>query len=181
MSKPVLNVSEALPAGNLRKGIIQFPIEGALIIATNDTANTGHVSKNTDPILERENAATDKALRLSWASASVLEVQLPAMAYPPDLDDAQPITVKILARMKAASVDVPVIAVGIWEGVGDTNAGGNTAALSTSLQTLSVTFAATDVGPAPTFVTLTLKPGTHATASNDVYVYSVHAEYTRKA
>ena len=83
--------------------------------------------------------------------------------------------------MKAASVDVPVIAVGAFEGIGDTNAGGNTAALSTSVQDLTVSIAAADVGPQPTMLALTLKPGTHATASNDVYVYAVWLVYTRKA
>lgn len=186
MSKQVLSISEIQPYGNLRKGVIQLPIASARAITTNDitvkgAGDGGVVSKDTDPILERENAATDKALRLSWASASVIEVAMPSVAYPPDLDDAQPIVVNILAKMKAASVDVPVIAVGAFEGVGDTNAGGNTAALSTSMQKLTVTLADVDIGAYPNVINVTLKPGTHATASNDVYVYGVWLEYTRKA
>jgi hypothetical protein len=186
MSKPVQRVSESLPSGNLRKGIIQIPLQTFRVVASNDiptknAADGGLVSKDTDPIYERVNGATDKALRLSWASASVIEAQAPSIAYPPDLDDAAPIVVNVLAVMKAASVDVPVIAVGAFEGIGDTNAGGNTAALSTSLQKLTVTLAAADVGPYPTVLSLTLKPGTHATSNNDVYVYGVWLEYTRKA
>lgn len=164
----------------LGTGTIHFPIQNALVISTNDIANTAHVSKNTDPILERINAATDKGLRLSWASASVLELQMGSFNYPQDLDDTAAITIHILAAMKAASVDTPVIAVSYFEGVGDTNAGGNTGALSTTIQDLTVVIAAGDVGPGPTFASIGIKPGTHGTSSNDVYVYAVWAEYTRK-
>jgi hypothetical protein len=174
------SVTAAKLTATMALGIIPMPLQNSLIISSNDIANTAHVSKNTDPILERENGATDKALRLSWASASVLELQMGSFPYPPDLDDTAAITIHVLAKMKSASVDTPVIAVGIFEGIGDTNAGGNTSALSTTLQDLTVSFAASDVGPYPTFFTVTLKPGTHSTASNDVYVYAAWAEYTRK-
>ncbi len=163
-----------------QKGAIQIPITGARVIDTNDIANASLVTKNTDPILERSNAATDKSLRLSWASGSVIEVALPSICYPPDLDDAANVVVHLLAKMKAASVDTPVISVGAFEGVGDTNFGGNTGALSTTLQHLTVTLTASNVGPYPTMLALTLTPGAHNTASNDVYVYGVWVEYTRK-
>ena len=41
--------------------------------------------------------------------------------------------------------------------------------------------AGTDVGAYPKFLAIGLKPGAHATASNDAYVYAVWLEYTRKA
>lgn len=186
MSKQRLQILSETLKGNLATGFIPIDITSARIVASDDVGvknatDGGTVSKDTDPILERVNAATDKALRLSWASASVIELILPSVPYPPDLDDAAPIVVNVLAQMKAGSVDVPVIAVGAFEGVGDTNMGGNTAALSTSLQKLTVSLSAANVGPYPTFLSLTLKPGTHATASNDVYVYGVFLTYTRKA
>ena len=186
MAKQVLTISDISPSGNLKKGVIQLPITEARIIASNDigvkgATDGGTASKDTDPILERTNGATDKSLRLSWASASVIEVQMPPVAYPPDLDDAQPIIVNILAGMKAGSVDAPVITVSAWEGVGDTNMGGDTAALSTALQKLTVALAAADVGAYPKFLTIGLKPGAHATASNDAYVYAAWLEYTRRA
>jgi len=175
-------VTAAKLGTTLATGCIQLPISDALIIATNDiaTVGTAQVAKDTDPILERGNAATDKQLRLSWASASVLEVQLPSICYPPDLDDTAAIEVHVLAKMKAASVDTPVIAVGAFEGTGDTNFGGNTGALSTTLQDLTVTLAAGGVGPYPTTLAITLTPGAHATGSNDVYVYGAWIEYARK-
>jgi hypothetical protein len=186
MSKQILKISESLPEGNLRKGFIPLDITSARIVATNDVGvvgatDGGTVAKDSDPILERVNGATDKMLRLSWASASTIEVMLPTVAYPPDLDDTADVTVKIQAVMKAASVNTPVIAVGAFNGIGDTNFGGNTAALSTSLQTLSVTLTAANVDAYPKMLALTLTPGAHATASNDVYVYGAWIEYTRKA
>jgi len=45
----------------------------------------------------------------------------------------------------------------------------------------SPALAAADVGTYPKFLTIGLKPGAHATASNDAYVYAVWLEYTRKA
>lgn len=186
MSKSVQRVSESLPAGNLRKGVIQVPISSFRVVASNDvpakgTPDGGVISIDTDPKLKRVNGATDKALRLQWESASVIEILSPPIALPPDLDDAADMTVSIMAQMKSASVDVPVIAVGAFFGIGDTNCGGNTAALSTSLQTLSVTLAAADVPAYPNFLNLSLAPGTHATASNDVYAYAVWVTYSRKA
>jgi hypothetical protein len=59
--------------------------------------------------------------------------------------------------------------------------GGDTAALSTAQQKLTVALAAADVGAYPKFLTIGIKPGAHATASNDAYVYAVWLEYTRKA
>lgn len=186
MSKQVLAISDQSPAGSLKKGVIQLSLTSFRAVATNDVPAKGAVdggvlSKDTDPLLERVNGATDKRLRLSWASASVLEILGPNVTYPPDLDPAQPVIVNVLAAMRAASVDVPVIAVGAFVGGGDTNCGGNTAALSTSEQKLTVSIAAADVGSYPNTLNISLKPGTHATSSNDVYVYGAWLEYTRKA
>lgn len=185
MSKQQMAVNLMDLQGNLATGTIQLPINQARIIASNDigvvnATDGGAVAKDTDPLLERSNGATDKGLRLSWASPSVIEIQLPVICYPPDLDDAAPVVVHVLAAMKAGSVNTPVIAVGAFEGVGDANAGGNTAALSTTVQDLTVTLAAADVGVAPKALALTLKPAAHATASNDVYVYGAFVTYTRK-
>ncbi len=186
MAKQVITVNNQNTYGALGKGFIPLPLSQFRVVSSNDipnknTTDGGHVAKDTDPLYERTNGATDKSLRLSWASASVIEIQAPTIVYPPDLDDSAPITVNVLAAMKSGSVDVPVIAVGYFEGVGDTNAGGNTAALSTSIQQLTVDIAAADVGAYPKSASLTLKPGTHATASNDVYVYGCWLTYTRKA
>jgi hypothetical protein len=171
-------VTAAKLSATMQVGYIPLDIFNARVIGTNEIAAV--VGAATDPILSRENAATDKAGRLSWASASVLEIQLPTFVSPPDLDDTAAITVNILAKMKAGSVDTPVIAVGAWESVGGSNVGGNTGALSTTLSTLSAVIAHGNVAAAPKAWAITLKPGAHATSSNDVYVYGAWIEYTRK-
>lgn len=127
---------------------------------------------------KRINGATDKNARIEWQNGSVIPVHW-SFTYPPDLDDTAVVTVKCLAGMKAASVDTPVLTVSYFEGVGDTNAGGNTAALSTTVATVSVTIAAADVAAAPQAASVSVLPGAHATASNDVYLYGAWLEYTR--
>jgi predicted RecA/RadA family phage recombinase len=172
------NVTAGKLTATLGKGLMPLDMFSARVIGTNEIAAV--VGAATDPILSRSNVATDKSGRLSWASGSVLEIQLPTVISPPDLDDGVAITVHVLANMKSGSVDTPVIAVGVWEGIGGSNVGGNTAALSTTLAELIVTVAAGSVSAAPQPLAITLKPGAHATGSNDVYVFGVWLEYTRK-
>lgn len=186
MSKQVMNIRQSSLSGNLARGFIALPLGQWRTLTTNDIGSVnatdgGALAKNSDPIYERVNAATDKRGRIKWAAASILEIHGPEIVYPPDLDDAAPITVNLLASMAAASVDVPVIAIGFFEGIGDTNAGGNTSALSTALQHLTFDIAAADVGAYPKGASITLKPGVHATASNDVNLYGCWLTYTRRA
>lgn len=174
------NVTAAKLTATMQVGHIPIDLGSIRIIAANAIGNTldGIIPDgNTDPSLARVNGATDKALRVIWAPASVVEVQLGSFAYPADLDDTQPVTVHLLARM-AGAADTPVIAVGYFEGVGDTNAGGNTAALSAAIAEKTVTIAAADVGPGPTFATITLTPGAHGTDA--LWLYAAWVSYVRK-
>lgn len=162
-------------------GFIPLPLTGFRLIATNDiaaknAADGGLISLDTDPTLKRVNGATDKQLRIAWAAASVVEITT-QFAYPHDLDDAGTIVVHLLAGMGGAT-DTPVIAVSFWEGVGDTNAGGNSAALAATVADKSVTIAAADVGAYPKAATIGLTPGTHA--NDAVYIYAAWITYTRK-
>jgi len=177
------NTVLALQTGaNRNTGQITLPLVAARTLATNDfdtlTNQGGVLAKNSDPILERSNGATDKSVRISWASASVKEIQLPPVTWPSDLDPSKTVTVKILAAMKAASVNTPTITVDAFEGVGGSNLGGATGALSTTLAVVSVPLST--VTGYPGFLSLALTPGAHATSSNDVYVYAVWLEFTRK-
>jgi hypothetical protein len=133
------------------------------------------VEGNADgPYLARVNGATDPAFKLVWPAGDVTPVQLAPMSYPPDLDDAAAVTVNLLAKMSGAT-DTPVIAVGAYEGVGDTNAGGNTAALAAALAEKSVSIAHGDIGAHPKGLNILLTPGTHA--NDAVEVYAAWAEY----
>lgn len=167
---------------NLQIGYIPLPLTSARLIATNDiaakgAADGGVISLDTDPTLKRVNAATDKQLRLAWAATSVVEVTWGGIAYPPDLDDTAAVTVNLLAGM-AGATDTPVISVSFWEGVGDTNAGGDTSALAAAVAQKTVTIAAGDVGAYPKVFTVGLTPGAHGTDA--LYVYAAWITYTRK-
>lgn len=173
------NVTAGKLTATMGKGHIPLDITTAKIIAANVIGNTTEglfPDGNTDPSLQRVNSATDKALRVIWGSSSVIEIQFAPISYPGDLDDTAAVTVHLLARM-AGATDTPVIAVGYFEGVGDTNAGGNTAALSNAIQELTVTIAASDIGAHPTFATVTLTPGAHTTDA--LWLYAAWIEYTR--
>ena len=168
-----------LPA-NSRAGVIPIGIFNTRLLSANAFLNTieaGTPDGNTSPSLSRVNGATDKMARLAWAAAAVDEVQLPSIVYPPDLDDTAAITVCVLAAM-AGATDTPTISVGFFEGVGDTDAGGATAAVTgTTIAKYTRAIAAADVGAYPKAAAITLTPGAHGTDA--LYVYGAWVEYTR--
>lgn len=175
-------VTAAKLATTLKTGIIPLPLTGWRLIATNDiaaknAADGGLISLDTDPTLKRVNGATDKKLRISWAAASVIEITQ-NFEYPPDLDDAAAVVVNILAAM-AATNDTPVIAVGYFENVGDTNAGGNTGAVTgATVAKYTRSIAAADVGAYPAAASVSLTPAAHGTDA--LHIYGAWIEYTRK-
>ncbi len=126
------------------------------------------------PYLARVNGATDPSFRVVWPAGDVTPVQFPALEWPPDVDGAADLTVSLKAGMSGA-VDTPVIAVGAYEDVGDTNFGGNTAALAAAVAEKTVTLAAADFTGHPKTLNLLLTPGTHNTDA--VYLYSAGLEY----
>lgn len=174
-------VTAAKLSSTLAKGFIPLDITTVRVISSNDIQNTtegGVPDGNTAPSLLRVNGATDKALRLAWAASGSAEVQFNPIIYPPDLDDAAAVEVHLLAAM-AGTTDTPVIAVAAFEGVGDTNAGGNTAAVTgTAVAEYSVSIAHGDVGAHPKALNISLTPGAHTTDA--LYVYGAWVEYTRK-
>jgi|SRR6185295_3526950 len=174
-------VTAAKLTTTMATGYIPLPLTAFRLIATNDiaaknAADGGTISLDTDPTLKRVNGATDKQLRIAWAAASVVPITV-EFAYPPDLDDTAALVVNVLAGMAGAS-DTPVLTVAYFEGVGDTNAGGNTAALAAAVAQKTVTIAASDVGAYPKAATIEILPGTHATDA--VYLYAAWITYTRK-
>jgi hypothetical protein len=99
MSKQVQTIQQITQYGNLKVGFIPLDIVNAAIIAANAIQNTtegGRPDGNTAPILQRINAGTDKALRLTWAAGSAAELQFPPVAMPPDLDHAAPVEVHLI-------------------------------------------------------------------------------------
>lgn len=174
-------VTAAKLTTTMATGFINLPLTGWRLTAANDiaaknAADGGLISLDTDPTLKRVNAATDKQLRIAWAATSVVEITC-QFAYPPDLDDTAAVTFNALMGMSGAA-DTPVIAVSFWEGVGDTNAGGNTAALAAAVAQKTVVIAAGDVGAYPKAATVGLIPAAHGTDA--IYMYAAWITYTRK-
>lgn len=133
---------------------------------------------NSAPLLARVNGATDKALRIVWAANGVVEIQFAPWAKPPDLDEAATLTVNLLMAKDANTDTAAVVAVGIFDGVGDANAGGNTAALAVAtLAKYSVTMAAVDLLAVPGMLNISVTPGTHA--NDAIYLYAAWIEYAR--
>lgn len=166
---------------SVSSGFIPLPLPLARLIATNDIPNTaadaGVLSSNTAPTLARVNAATDKKLRIAWAATGVVPITW-NIEYPADLLNGAPLVVNLLCAMGGAT-DTPTIAVNYFENVGDTNAGGNTAAVTgTSLAKYTRTIAGTDIGAYPAAASVELVPAAHGTDA--LYLYGAWIEYIRK-
>lgn len=133
---------------------------------------------NTAPTLQRINQATDKALRVSWAAASVAELQFPPVPPPPDLDDTAPIEVHLICA-KDANANTVNIDVQTFFGVGDTECGAATPTIAQARAECAVTLAASDVPAAPEVLNLSLVPSAHA--GDALYLDGARLEYARKA
>jgi hypothetical protein len=164
-------------------GKIGLDLGGLREIVTNDidtSANHGGIlTSDSTPDYARVNGATDKALRVNWPLGNVDEVQFSPVFMPPDLDEGTDLTIHLLADMSGAT-DTPTIDVQVFDAVGDTEMGGATAALSSTLAELTVTIANADISGNPLgFLNIALIPGTHGTDA--LRVYAAWIEYTRKA
>lgn len=147
------------------QGFIPLPLPSWRAIASNDLPNIagtpagGIICLNSVPILKRENTSTDKALRIEWAATAVIELAT-MFQYPPDMDVTKTYKVNLSANMSGAT-DIPVVAVGVFEGIGDTNRGSNTAAVTgTPVATYSSTITPTTAGST---AAISLIPAAHGT------------------
>lgn len=152
-------------------------LSAARIIAANAIQNlteAGVPDGNTDPVLERVNGATDKALRLRWAATSVVEVAFPPIMVPRAAEGANAVTVDLMIEKNGNTDTSANIDVQAWSGKGDTEMGAATSALSSAtLGRKSVTLAAADVGANPGFLNLQLVPSAHANDAIHLYGGSV--------
>lgn len=175
-------VEAAELAGNLKVGFIPLDITGLREIASNAIQNLaahgGLLASDSAPLLQRVNGATDKALRVVWtAEADTDEAQFPPVALPPDFNAGADCTIHLLAAMESTN-DTPTIDVQVYNGVGDTEMGGATAAITgTSVAEYTVTIANANVANPPGVLNISLVPAAHET--DDLYVYAAWIEYTR--
>jgi hypothetical protein len=181
MSKQVQTIQQITQYGNLKLGFIPLDIVNAVIIDANVVQNTtegGRPDGNTAPTLQRVNQDTDKALRVTWAAASVAELQFPAVPLPPDLDPDAPIEVHLICG-KDANANNVAIDVQAFFNVGDTECGGSTGNVAQARAEYTVALAATDVPAPPGMLNISLVPGAHA--GDAIYLDGAWLEYTRKA
>lgn len=173
-------VTAAKLTTTLATGYLPLFLADAREITSNDipnaAANGGLLASDTSPALKRVNGATDKKMLVEWVAGNSDEISW-NFSYPPDLDDAAAIVVNLMLQMSGAT-DTPTVAVSYFEGIGDANAGGNTAALSNTLAKKTVTIAAGDVGTYPNGASIGVVPGTHTT--DKVQLLGAWIEYTRK-
>ena len=170
--------------GSLMTGFIPLHLTNWRLTSGGDVPSSGAldgglVSLDTAPILKRVNAATDKNLRISWVATGVVPIQQ-SFAYPADLDDTAAVTVNLIVGKDTNTDTAFTIGVAYFEGVGDTNAGGNTAAITeTTGQNLkTVVITAANVGAYPQSAVVELTPGTHNTDA--AYLYGCFITYVRK-
>lgn len=144
---------------------------------TGGVTSGGGLASDSAPFLARVNGATDKALRIGWASSNSTELALPTIMLPDDLDDASDINVYLIAGM-AGATDTPTIDVQAFFGVSDTECGGATAALGATRALVNATIAAADVPSAVIgrVLNLSLVPGAHTT--DILYLYGARMQYT---
>lgn len=172
-------------AANLQIGTIPLPLGGWRLIASSDipaiavaSGNGGNLAVDSAPKLKRVNGATDKKLRIEWAAAGVVPITAD-FAYPADLDDASAVTFNMLANM-AGATDTPLMGVAYFEGMGDTDAGGNTLAVTgTTVALYTRAIAAGDIGAYPKGASIELTPAAHGTDA--LYVYATWLTYQRKS
>ncbi len=165
------------------QGFIALPLNTWRLVASNDvpaiavvSGNGGTLAVDTSPKLKRVNGATDKALRIEWANSTSIEL-FTQFAYPPDMDVTATYTVNLRLAKDTNTDNTVTVAVGLFEGIADTNRGGNTAALAAAtLATKSVTI--TPTGGHPNFASVTLIPGTHTT--DTIYMYESYILYKKK-
>lgn len=168
--------------GNLLRGFIPLDITSLREIASNAIQNLaahgGLLASDSVPILQRVNGATDKALRVTWAATVVDEVQFPPVPMPPDFDGDAGASVHLLCAMGGAT-NTPAIDVQVFDGIGDTEMGGNTAAITgTTIAEYSVALTAANTAGHPTgFLNIALVPAAHA--NDALYLYAAWIEYTR--
>lgn len=165
------------------QGFIPLHLHSWRLVASNDvpaiavaSGNGGNLGSDTSPHLSRVNAATDKALRIVWASSTSVEI-FQQIFYPPDMDVTVAYTINFQIGKNTNTDATCTFTVGCFEGVGDTTRGGATAVLGASAVT-AYSRSITPTAGHPNFAVFTLVPGTHTT--DDIWLYESYILYQKK-
>jgi hypothetical protein len=105
-------------SNTLKTGTIPLYLTSAREIATNATINAagngGLLASNTTPTFTRINGATDKCLKLTWASSNSDEIQWQVIS-PYDMDGSATVALNFYCAMGGAT-DTPTTTVGFFDG-----------------------------------------------------------------
>jgi hypothetical protein len=176
------SVSTITSKVNYETGYIPIDITSVRIIDSNDieaSANIGGiVASDTNPALERADGATIKTVRLDWdTSADEIEIAIPPILKPPDLDETKNIYLKFIACMDGVPDDpsMNVYYADTSANTGTTfysdDVSGNTAT------EYSCTILAASVTGHPGVINISFKPSAHTT--NALWIYGMWLEYSR--
>lgn len=168
------------------KGFIALDIFSLRELISNDigitgiTPEGGILTKDTTPILERTATTTDESIRVHWVFDDVSEIQFAPIPIPPDLDETVDVTVHFTCEMGGSTDTTTAFTLGVWDGVGDADAGGNTTPdITDALVEVVFTIPNADIGGGPLgFFNISLFPEAHGTDA--IFLYSAWIEYTRK-
>ncbi len=166
------------------KGFIMLDLSTARELVSNDIPDQaliagGFLGADTTPVLERTSDATDKSLRIHWVVNGVEEITFGNIPMPPDLDETVDVTIHMVAEMSAGNDEGTLIDVQVFDGVGDTEMGGNTTGINDALGEVTVTIANANISGHPTgFFNISLVPGAHTTDA--IFLYTMWIEYTTK-
>jgi hypothetical protein len=170
------SVTTAALTTTLGKGTLEFPLTGAALATRDTKANFGGMlATDSSPSILAVNGSTDPSQRITWAASSVVPIIVESVV-PDDADITVAATLLLTAGMNGAT-DTPVVTVGVFVGVGATDAGSATTALSNAQveKSISVTLPAGAPGKK---IIVRLTPGAHGT--NTLLLDAVRMTYTRK-
>ena len=175
------------PGGSvLVQGSKAVDITSARIISSTagehfSSANNAYLSSASTPSLMGV-STVDRTLRIAWSSASAIGVQFAGIPAPDDFSTANGVTVKAILGAASASATIEGPDIRFWPGVGGTECGTRTSAItSTAAAVYSVSIAAGDLisATAGGIWTLAVVPSTHA--EDPLYLYGLKVEYTRSS
>lgn len=125
---------------------------------------------------------SNKEVVLRWNNhATPTKVAASGIPLPPDLDPAAPLVVHWRAKMSDAN-DTPTLEHEVYLGAGDTDCAGTDDEVDggITLTEYAATVLAADIAGAPEEMTLIFGPADGELGTDDLLVYSVWLEYTKK-
>ena len=165
-------------AGFIPLDICSLRIISSDNIAAETDASGGLISLDTDPILKRVNAATDKAIRVDWDGTSVLEAQFPGVPLPQNMNTALDFTIHALTAVEGSTSATLSLDFQVFAGHTDTEMGGAMSidSSTTDINESSITITAANTPALPSFLNISLIPAAHTTGA-DLYLYAAWIEY----